>query len=682
MNLLSAIVSTGWGSVAALAEPLPLSTAPVDIAALSSLVASSGSSRLDAALFVAAYDARGWSGSITGYRIRATTAALDTAGLWGTANLMDARDDRWPATRLVLSARTEDGATTGISWKWPALSLAQQQALMTVDGVLDTAPDAAERAKERLDHIRGDRTREQSATPPGPLRARPSRQGDIVNSKLWLLAGPPSSPHAAENHAAFRAASRLRPSMLYVGGNDGLLHGFDAVSGEEKIAYLPEGLHPRIGSLTQPGYQHAYFVDGSPLGGDLYLGPPGSRDARQWRTYLAGFLGAGGRGYFVLDVTDPSTFDAVNAAALVVLDRTRTAGLDRDIGHLTSAPVIEAGDPALSRQIARMNNGRWALVMGNGYNSADERAVLLIQYLDEGRELFKIAAEGDKVAGRGNGLSAPRLIDLDGNGTPDLAYAGDLHGNLWKFDLGAVSPGQWEVAFGGVPLFIATRPGSVVSRQPITTAPVWKAHPDGGVMLAFGTGRELTVADRVDSQVQTVYGVRDDSAVSGVRTQGQGPIYTGRAALVAQSMRTGAGRGPGTVSSNPVPYSGSQARRGWFLDLPVARERVLQHPSWFEGDLIDIWSIVPANADGTKTSPARHFRTTIDIVNGAAPKSPLYVDVPAATAGQPSRIETGPGVGIRGAQQEIGVSAPGVQAPPARHRLGTFIRRPSWRQMQ
>jgi hypothetical protein len=136
------------------------------------------------------------------------------------------------------------------------------------------------------------------------------------------------------------------------------------------------------------------------------------------------------------------------------------------------------------------------------------------------------------------------------------------------------------------------------------------------------------------------------------------------------------------VSSNPVAYRGSPPRRGWFLDLPVARERVLQHPSWFEGDLIDIWSTVPASADDGPDSAARHFRTTIDIVNGAAPKSPLYVDLPTATTGQASRIETGPGVGIRDAQQETSVSAPGVQAPPARHRLGTFIRRPSWRHLQ
>ena len=703
-TLLSALLLLGPGVPSAFAEPLPLSTAPVGTGTLTSLVASSRSNRLDSALFASAYDARDWSGSVTGYRIHAKTAQLDAAGLWGqvpataaspeaaakaarphsTASLMDAHDDRWPASRLVVSARTEHGATTGISWEWHAMSPAQQEALKTVDGVLDTAPDADARARERLDHIRGDRTREQSAKPPGPLRSRGSRQGDIVNSRLWLVAGPPSSAHALENHAGFRAASRLRASMLYVGGNDGLLHGFDAGTGEEKIAYLPEGLLPRIAALTEPGYRHAYFVDGSPLSGDLYLGAPGSRDPGRWRTYLAGFLGAGGRGYFVLDITDPRAFDAAHADSLVVLDRTPQDGMDRDIGHVTSETVMEASDPSISRQITRMNNGRWALVMGNGYNSADERAVLLIQYLDKGKELFKITTEAGSAPGLGNGLSAPRLIDLDGNGTPDLAYAGDLHGNLWKFDLGAATAGEWKVAFGGVPLFVATGPGPAAMRQPITTAPVWKAHPDGGLMLAFGTGRDLTDADRLDSHVQTIYGVRDDS-VAGHADKGdpgQGPVGSGRDRLAAQTLRTDTARGPGTVSSHPVPYTGSQARRGWFLDLPVARERVLQNPGWFEGDLIDVWSIVPASADGTAISAARRFRTTIDIVHGAAPKSPLYADAPVVATGQASRIETGLGVGIRGVQHESGVSAPGMDAPPERRRLGTFVRRPSWRQMQ
>lgn len=720
---LHAAIAVGAWPTPGLAAPLDLSTAPAGGASpraagdapqtttrTAASIASSRSARLDSALFAVAYDATHWSGSVTGYKILGTSARLDAAGLWGdlpaapataaepakparpqsTATRMDAHDGEWPAARLVLSARTADsaGSMVGISWEWPALSQAQQTALKTVDGRLDTRPEADATARDRMAYVRGDRSKEQSASPAGPFRTRASRQGDIVNSKPWYLAGKPSNAYALEDYAGFRSASSSRAPMLYVGGNDGMLHGFDAASGEEKIAYLPEGLHPKLESLTNPGYRHAYFVDGSPLGGDLYLGPPGSRDASRWRTYLAGFLGAGGKGYFVLDITDPRAFDAANAAALVVLDRTGTDAMDRDIGHILSEPVMEAGDPSISRQITRMNDGRWALVMGNGYNSADEKAVLLIQYLDMGKELVKITA--DARAGRGNGLSAPRLIDLDGDGTPDLAYAGDLLGNLWKFDLRAASPAEWKLAFSGVPFFVATDGTPAGSVQAITSAPVWKAHPEGGLMLAFGTGRELTVADRLDGQVQTVYGVHDDTAISRATPaqraagaaalkldEGKGPVAGGRGQLVAQTVSAG------TVSSNPVHYTGSEARRGWLLDLPVARERVLHNPDWFEGDLIDVWSTVPASADGDlAASAAKSYRTTLDIINGSAPKSRLYADTPSVAAGQASRVEAGLGVGIRSATKEIGVNAPGMPAPATRHRLGRITKRPSWRQLQ
>lgn len=687
--VLFAALSLGVDGSLAVADPLALTTEPASVGRLSSLAASSRSNRQDSTLFASGYDPSGWSGWVTGFRVDGATLRVDAAGLWGdvpataataeaaarparphtTASLMDAHDETWPAARLVLSARTDGRTSTGISWEWTALSMAQQRALRTVDGVLDRHPGAEARARDRMAHVRGDRSKEQSATPGGPLRARPSRQGDIVNSKLWRV-----------------AARQGRRSMLYVGGNDGMLHGFDAASGEEQIAYLPEGQHAKATMLTRPGYRHAYFVDGSPLSGDLYLGQRGGRDASRRSTYLAGFPGAGGRGYFVLDVTDPDAFDAANARALVVLDITATSGvtgMDHDIGHITGDPAVEPGDPSTSRQITRMNNGRWALVIGNGVNSTDERAVLLIQYLDKGKELVKIPTEVDRETGRGNGLATPRLIDLDGDGTPDLAYAGDLHGNLWKFDLGAANENGWKLAFDGVPLFVAKDPSEAALPQPITTAPVWKAHPAGGLMLAFGTGRALTVADRADRQVQTVYGIRDDTPSGRRPGHGRGAVLTGRDRLVTQTLRSDdAAQGFGTVSSHQVTYTGSQGRDGWFLDLPVAGERVLQNPGWFEGDLIDIWSAVPATSDDAGGSAVQRFLTTIDIIHGAAPQSVLYLDAPSATSGQASRVETGASIGIRSDNEETGLSAPNTAAAPVRQRLGKVMRRASWRQMQ
>jgi len=681
---------------------------------VSSVIAGAPTGGADPVLFVASYEPGAATGSVTAYRIDRGGVKPDSEGLWGrvtpagapsrpqsTATLMDAKGDDWPARRVLLSARTQDGATTGVAWRWASLSEASRLALQFTGTFLDAPNDgsplaapaalAAEpaeaRGKARMAYLRGDLRLEASAAAPGPFRTRASRHGDIVHSRPWYLSARPSGGYTQEDHAGFRQRAGARPAMFYVGANDGMLHGFDAATGEERIAYVPEGLHPRLATLALPAFRHGYFVDGSPLAGDVYLGPPGSRDPSQWRSYLAGFPGRGGKGYFVLDVTDPREFAESRASRLVVLDHSADAS-DRDIGRILAEPVTEIGDPSASRQITRMNDGRWALVIGNGHGSTDQKAVLLVQYLDQGKELLKI--EADARPGLGNGLSAPRLIDLDGNGTPDLAYAGDLRGQLWKFDLSGKSSTTWSVAFDGKPLFRARDPASG-RPQPIASAPVWKAHPRGGLMLAFGTGQDGSAADRLDGQPQSVYGIHDDTPIGrrddgGILFgKGSGPVEGGRARLVRQTAENDPRHGVGTVSSNaPRGVGGGTAPpRGWWLDLPLPRERVLRNPSWFDGDLVDIWSSVPSDDPAEPPAAApRSWRTTLDIFNGSAPRSRLYLHVPAGASGQPSRVETTSSVAIRDPAREWSVAAPGMPAPPPVIRLGGIMMRPSWRQLE
>ncbi|MDM0030986.1 hypothetical protein QTI33_02385 [Variovorax sp. J22P271] len=232
-------------------------------------------------------------------------------------------------------------------------------------------------------------------------------------------------------------------------------------------------------------------------------------------------------------------------------------------------------------------------------------------------------------------------------------------------------------------------------RQPITAAPVWKAHPQGGLLVAFGTGRRDAPGEGPGLQGQTIYGIHDDTPIlrhpkagpTGEPTPGfgagRGPVTNGRLGLVAQTVQLSGAGDAGAVSSNPVPYTGSEARRGWFLDLPLSGERVVQNPGWFEGDLIDVWSQVPA-PDGSldMPPPARRLRTTLDILNGSAPRSTLYAHLPAANDGQPSRLEAGLGIGIRSDRLERSISAPGQPVAPARQRLGSILLRPNWRQLQ
>jgi type IV pilus assembly protein PilY1 len=153
--------------------------------------------------------------------------------------------------------------------------------------------------------------------------------------------------------------------------------------------------------------------------------------------------------------------------------------------------------------------------VGNGYanTEADQHtgtgsAQLLIIDAESGTVIRRIDTKAGSAAD-GNGLSAPRAIDANADGRVDYAYAGDLHGNLWRFDLRGASSG-WSVSFNGSPLYSAR--DSAATRQAITTAPVIIAHPDRGVRVLFATGRLLNDADPdpvTGAGVNTIYGVHD-----------------------------------------------------------------------------------------------------------------------------------------------------------------------------
>lgn len=580
-----------------------------------------------------------------------------------TADKLDALPDI--SKRLVLSLNNE--TQKGISFEWATatpLSTAQQSLLNQATG---TTSDT--KGKDRLNFIRGDRTKEENNTG-GTFRQRKSRQGDIVNSAVWY-AGPPASAYPSDTYRSFAQTNKTRIPMIYVGGNDGMLHGFSAVNGDEKIAYIPQGVVKNLYKLTQPAYEHQYYVDGSPFTGDLDIG---TTTTANWKTYMAGTLGAGGKGYFVLDVTKPGTtdnsiptdFTTANAEALVVMDK--TDGGDPDIGHIFGNPVVDESNAQRALQITRTNDGRWALITGNGYNSVNQRPVLLIQYLDKGKELIKLEPvpvttppQGEAIQ---NGLSTPQLLDINADGIPDMVYAGDLRGNMWKFDITSNSAANWNVAFNKNPLFTATYTtgtgGATAStRQPITTPPVLRPNRQlGGLMVAFGTGRSIAVGDRTDTSVQTIYSVLDNTRYAlSSKTENKGkvvlqtsdpvPATVARSALMNQSVvgnkiageGNSAGRDFWAMGNTSVTYScagkGStcEIQKGWYFDLPEAGERVLTTMDFFDGgNTLEIMSEVPASGgelasaeELCEPSPksARPFRTLINIEQGTRPRSQI-----------------------------------------------------------
>jgi type IV pilus assembly protein PilY1 len=123
----------------------------------------------------------------------------------------------------------------------------------------------------------------------------------------------------------------------------------------------------------------------------------------------------------------------------------------------------------------------------------------------------KIVADNPSVDS-GNGLSSPIAVDVNADEKVDFVYAGDLKGNMWKFDLTGHNANEWGVAYNDgmydQPLFKAEGPYG--SEQPITSKPEVMLHPDShGLMVMFGTGKFLGNSDVADNSTQSVYGIWD-----------------------------------------------------------------------------------------------------------------------------------------------------------------------------
>jgi type IV pilus assembly protein PilY1 len=609
---------------------------------LVSIASSSSRLRTDGFAYVAGFNSERWSGDLGAYTIAAGTNVVSSTPTWTAASQLDAATFN-VTNRLVLTTRSDTLA--GTPFLFANLSNAQKTAIQ--------GGDSATVGTNRVNYVRGDRTQEVQNG--GTLRRRDSRLGDIVNSNIWHTGRPLRMSFEHTGHAAFRNTFASRTAVLYVGANDGMLHAFNAATGQELMAYVPQGVYANLRGYTLTNYGHRFFVDGHPFTGDVDTSGSGTGNGATptWKTMLIGGLAGGGKGYFVLDVTNPVAFGSnptTFAATGVVMDK--TDGADADVGHIYSLPVVDAVTGTRAEQVVKLNNGRWAVIMGNGVNSTNERPVLLIQYLDGSKELLKIVA--NSTTGQSNGLSAPRLVDVNGDGKMDVAYAGDLQGNLWKFNLTQTTDSQWGVSnwSGGTttcknatncaPLYVAQDGSS--TRQPISAAPLWIAHPLGGVQVLFGTGRNLQDADRTSTSVQTIYSLWDKSTYTspgGVLTAVDGNnITTGRSALVQQTVvgavtSTASGAEAATdyynTSENTIAYSRADntAKRGWYLDLPASRERVLANPQLFEGQKTIIGSTVPKTGASGETCDfdtvtEDNWINVFNMISGAPSKTPVF----------------------------------------------------------
>ena len=547
--------------------------------------------------YVPTYDANVWSGDLSALPLDANGQA--TAAAWKAASRLPA----WGSRNIYAwdTAPLANPATPGaVNFSWADMSSANQAAL----GTLSAVPAAY--TADFIDFLRGDHSKEGAGL---PFRSRanaggnPFALGDFVNSNPVLIKGIFDGGYhglalgGATAYQTFLTAKAAREAVLFVGGNDGMLHGFKdvnspvagapthATDGAEVFAYVPRATFPNLYKLSDKTYgstvPHQYFVDGPQNEADAYVRGPGGipgtlAGSPSWRNYLLGSLGAGGRAVYALDVTTSPNLNANNVRWEI------SSADDADLGYVL-API----------EVGVLQNGQWVAIFGNGFSSGSGKAVLFVV------DLETAAIRKLEVDSSGNGLGGVGIL-RNGSGQIVSLYAGDLKGNLWKFDYTAGSPtfstsggtAPFTVNGGTSPFFQAQTTGGTA--QPITQQPSIFNHSQGGHILVFGTGKLFASADVTDPIVQSIYGVWDKPADSFAR-----PLQRTNLSSRTLSAQLGTGASSAVTFYNlaglPMDWT---TQRGWVMNLStiLTGGRVIYPTTRFTSKLVLATVVAPAQS--------------------------------------------------------------------------------------
>lgn len=408
------------------------------VAAGASVSVVSSEDRTNNRLFRARYESQTWRGFVESFNL---PFRAGSPPLWEAGQLLADRD---PDTRRILTSTSGTNTVDFSSSNAGSLR-----------APLGAASDTE--AVNMINYMRGDSI--------SGMRDRNGWVlGDIVDAAP-VAVGKPSGFNALPGYASFRAANAYRPEVLYVGGNDGMLHCFLGSDGTELWGYVPMTQLGRLSHLMSPTYCHEYFVNMTPVAYDVQLGGT-------WKTILVGGTERGGNGLFALDVTDPSP-DRVSVL------------WDVDVPRLKGS----WNTPTL---VHDRNSGSYRLAVGTGYDPNTTSDSLLVLDPANGSVLSRLAL-GTAVAG--NKTSRGTVVDTDFDGWDDLLYVGDLAGRLFRVNL---RTNPWTVTL----LFNCGKP--------IQAAPVVTIDALSRPMVFFGTGQFITATDPTTVATQSIYCVVDD----------------------------------------------------------------------------------------------------------------------------------------------------------------------------
>lgn len=416
-------------------------------------------------------------------------------------------------------------------------------------GTLSPEQQTAAAGANLVNYLRGQNgyeDRSSNAVANRLYRTREATLGDALESQPAFIASPTFN-YTYPGYAAFKATSR--PGTVYMGTNDGMLHAFDGSTGVERWAYIPSLVIPDLWQLASANYSsnHVNLVNGSPVISDFFCTANcgGAGGTAGWRTMLVAGLNGGGRGYYALDITDPT---APTLLWEFNANKTPPYG-DPDLGYSFGRPVV-----------TRKDDGTWVVLVTSGYdNGSLSRNPYVANspagngggylYVLDATTGSMLATNGKIGTGDGDSETPSGLAQIAvWNEAPTgnegrYVYGGDLNGNVWKFD----------IKTGGSPLRFVK-----LTNQSVMTTPILGLINGSIRVVYFGTGKYLEKSDLTTKAVQSFYAVKDDGT-----SVGDPRSATGMVSLVMNT--TGATR---SVAVNPANEPNFVTGRGWYVNFP------------------------------------------------------------------------------------------------------------------
>ena len=601
--------------------------------------------------FTAEYKTVDWTGDVKARTIDLSTGAISDTSLWSAQALLDAKS---ASSRTIYTLTTDttnfpsklkpftwtnaggttyptDTNLTGTEQTW--LNPAQ----LVTSNSWNADQVTAATAKTLVDYLRGDRSNEDQGNNAVTDLYRPRAHvlGDIVSAQPIYIKEPPFA-YADAGYADFQAAQASRRGTLFVASNDGMLHAFETDpdgrpyyqtggigtpkdltddtyssgtndGGGERWAFIPPRVMAKLYKLAQKSYEHKWYVDGTPIVEDMCqtTGSAGSGDvltpsftcpdAASWKTIIVGGLNGGGRGYYALDITDPTNpkglweFNARDPAVTACAATTAAA-----VGATTDCDLgLTYGNPIVTKlPLGHAQSGKWVVIVSSGYNNyptvdatatrttgGDGNGYLYILDAFTGQIIEKIQTC------TGSAGTAPDYTDAAPCGfakintyhpfandrtdnSPVRVYGTTLTGELWRVDLTQqVSPRAY---------LVATMKDGSANAQPITTPPEMFL-PDGLDDIAFsnpweapaavyiGTGRYLGVPDKTDFQHQSIYAIKDQPGVTSTVANARTVLQLRTFGNEFVDANSGTTRRDLTGAPGANPFTSAS---GWYVDFP------------------------------------------------------------------------------------------------------------------